>query len=226
MTTSWVWLKKGVAVHADEQFLEGSLRKYLDGLASSSSTPGGGSAAALAGALGAALVSMVAGLTLSSPRFEDVHPQAKALLERSEALRLELQTLTQTDAQAYASVSRAMKMAKETEEEKQARTEQLQKAMKWATEVPMQVARGAEKVAQLAVEIAETGNVNAISDAGAAALLAEVAVKAAQLNVAINAGFLHDKAAGAAALAEVADLVAQTVEAAERALAATRARMG
>ncbi len=117
-------------------------------------------------------------------------------------------------------------MAKETEEEKQARTEQLQKAMKWATEVPMQVARGAEKVAQLAVEIAETGNVNAISDAGAAALLAEVAVKAAQLNVAINAGFLHDKAAGAAALAEVADLVARTVEAAERALAVTRARMG
>ncbi len=83
-----------------------------------------------------------------SPRLEDVHPQAKALLREVRHSASELQTLTQTDAQAYASVSRAMKMAKETEEEKQARTEQLQKAMKWATEVPMQVARGAEKVAQ------------------------------------------------------------------------------
>ncbi len=213
-------------MQADPQFLEGSLREFLDGLASPSPTPGGGSAAALAGALGAALVSMVAGLTVSSPRCEDVHPQARVLLGRSEALREELQDLIQTDAQAFASVSVAMKMPREVDEEKRARTEQLQKALAWAMAVPMDVARCAAVVAQLAVEAAEIGNVNAVSDAGVAAFLAETAARAAQLNVAINAGFLLDKEAGAVALAEANDLVAQAAEAAGRAQAVTRARMG
>jgi len=218
-------VERGADVEDEPRFLEESLRGFLDGLASPSPTPGGGSAAALAGALAAALVSMVSGLTVGSPRCADAHSQAKVLLGRSEALREELQDLTETDAAAYASVSAAMKLPKDSDEEKQTRTLQLQKTLHWAMAVPLDVARRADAVAQLAVEAAEIGNVNAVSDAGVAALLAQAAVKAAQLNVAINAAFIQDKEAGALALAELDELMARTDVSAARALASTQTRM-
>lgn len=207
------------------QYLDGSLRGYLDSLASSSPTPGGGSAAALAGALAAALVSMVANLTISSPRWEDAHPAAKVLLARSSALVEELQDLVETDAAAFESVSKAMKLPKESNEEKQVRSEELQKALHWAMAVPLDVARRADTVAQLALEAAEIGNVNVISDAGAAALLAQAAVKTARLNVAINAASISDKEAGAVALAEMDEITARTDVAVARALATSQTRM-
>lgn len=207
------------------EFLEGSLRAFLDHLASPDPTPGGGSAAALAGALAAALVSMVAGLTISSPRCGDVHDQAKVLLGRSEALREALQDLIETDAEAFGAVSRAMKLPKDSEPEKQRRTEELQKALHWAMAVPLEVMRRVQLLAELSAEAAAIGNVNAVSDAGVAALLSETAAQSAQLNVAINAAFITDKEAGTRALAEADELVTRTASAAARALELCRSRM-
>ncbi len=166
---------------------------FLDELASSAPAPGGGSVAALAGALGAALVSMVCNLTVGKKKYADVQDDIQALLEQSEALRHELVDLLEADVRVYTSVSKAYKMPRETEEEKAARREAIQAALKDATEVPMKVAEACVKILDLCTPAAEKGNVNAVSDAGVAALMAEAALRSAALNVLINLGAIKDE---------------------------------
>ncbi|MBC7249648.1 MAG: cyclodeaminase/cyclohydrolase family protein [Anaerolineae bacterium] len=166
---------------------------FLDELASSAPAPGGGSVAALAGALGAALVSMVCNLTIGKKKYADVQDDIQALLEQSEALRHELVDLLEADVRVYTSVSKAYKMPRETEEEKAARREAIQAALKDATEVPMKVAEACVKILDLCTPAAEKGNVNAVSDAGVAALMAEAALRSAALNVLINLGAIKDE---------------------------------
>lgn len=167
---------------------------FLDELASSAPAPGGGSAAALSGALGAALVSMVCNLTLGKKKYADVQEDIEALLSQSEALRKELVELLEADVQVYTEVSKAMKMPRTTEEEKAARTAAMQKALKAATEVPMRVAEACVKVMDLCRPVAEKGNVNAVSDAGVAVLMAEAGLRSAALNVLINLAWIKDEA--------------------------------
>ncbi|MCR4407048.1 MAG: cyclodeaminase/cyclohydrolase family protein [Anaerolineae bacterium] len=166
---------------------------FLDELASSAPAPGGGSVAALAGALGAALVSMVCNLTVGKPKYADVQNDIQALLEQSEALRRELVDLLEADVQVYTSVSKAYKMPRDTEEEKAARQEAIQAALKEATAVPMKVAEACVKILDLCTPAAEKGNVNAVSDAGVAALMAEAALRSAALNALINLGAIRDE---------------------------------
>lgn len=166
---------------------------FLDELASSAPAPGGGSVAALAGALGAALVSMVCNLTVGKPKYADVQDDIQALLEQSEALRHELVNLLEADVQVYTSVSKAYKMPRDTEEEKAARQEAIQAALKEATTVPMKVAEACAKILDLCTPAAEKGNVNAVSDAGVAALLAEAGLRSAALNALINLGAIKDE---------------------------------
>jgi formiminotetrahydrofolate cyclodeaminase len=160
----------------------------LEDLASSSPTPGGGSVAALSGALGAALVSMVCNLTIGKKKYADVEDEMKATLCESESLRLELAQLVDEDANAFDRVMAAMKLPKDTDEEKEARKVALEAALVDAASVPMAVMGKAVDVIGLAERAADKGNTNAVSDAGVAALMARSGAQAARLNVLINLG--------------------------------------
>ena len=166
---------------------------FVDELASSAPAPGGGSAAALSGALGAALVSMVCNLTIGKKKYADVQEDIQAILEKSEALRHRLLELLEADVQVYTKVSQAMKMPRETEEQKQARAAALQEALKAATLVPLQVAEACVQVMDLCRPVAEKGNKNAVSDAGVGVLMAEAGLRSAALNVLINLAWIKDQ---------------------------------
>ncbi len=166
---------------------------FLDELASSAPAPGGGSVAALGGSLGAALVSMVCNLTVGKKKYADVQDDIKALLDRAETLRHELIGLLEADVEVYTKVSKAMKMPRDTEEQKAVRSAAMEKALKAATEVPMKVADACVQVIDLCRPAAEKGNVNAVSDAGVAVLMAEAGLRSAALNVLINLGWIKDE---------------------------------
>ena len=177
-----------------DKLTSNTVAEFLDALASSAPAPGGGSVAALSGAQGAALVSMVCNLTLGKPKYADVQADVTALLQRSETLRRELTDLLEADVAVYTHVSAAYKMPRETAEEKGARSAAIQQALKKATAVPMQVAEACVKVLDLCTPTADKGNVNAVSDAGVAALMAEAGLRSAALNVLINLNAIQDQA--------------------------------
>jgi formiminotetrahydrofolate cyclodeaminase len=166
------------------------LNGFLAGLASDSPTPGGGSVAALAGALGAALNSMVANLTIGKKKYVDVEADMKDALEKAEALRLELTQLIDEDANAFDKVMTAMKLPKETDEEKAARKAAMQASLIDAATVPLAVMEKCVDVIRLSKVVAEKGNKNAVSDAGVAALMGRAGAHAARLNVLINLGWI------------------------------------
>ena len=172
--------------------IESSVGEFLDGLASSAPTPGGGSAAALAGALGAGLVSMVCQFTVGREKYAEVEDDMQRVLARCEELRAELQAAVEGDIEAYGSYGRASSMSRDSEEEKSARAEALQAALRESTEVPLGVAERCAELLELAVEAAEKGNVYLISDAAVGAEMAAAARASAELNVRLNAGGLED----------------------------------
>ncbi|MEA3312308.1 MAG: cyclodeaminase/cyclohydrolase family protein, partial [candidate division WOR-3 bacterium] len=137
--------------------------------------------------------SMVCNLTVGKKKYADVEGEIKGLLARSEALRKELTELLEEDTQVYTKVSKAYKMPRETEEEKRARAEAIQDALKGATDVPMRVAEACVEILNLCTPVAEKGNVRIVSDVGVAALLAEASLRSAALNVLINLGAIKDR---------------------------------
>jgi formiminotetrahydrofolate cyclodeaminase len=171
-----------------------TIEQFLDELASGAPTPGGGSAAALAGALGAALVAMVARLTIGRKNYADVESEFRALLPRADALRAELFALMQHDAEAYGRVMAAYQLPKETDAEKTARTAAVQHALQGAAETPLRVAVACAQVLELSEFACARGNKNAASDAGAGAVMAEAGLRTALLNVEINLGLIQDQA--------------------------------
>jgi formiminotetrahydrofolate cyclodeaminase len=166
---------------------------FLDELASDAPAPGGGSVAALGGALGAALVSMVCNLTLGKKGYDDVQDDIQGLLAQSEALHHRLAGLLEKDVEAYTGYSVAAKMPRGTDEQKAARAVAMQAALKTATDVPLSIAEAAVEVMDLCRPAAEKGNKWAVSDAGVAVLMAEAALRSAALNVLINLGTLKDE---------------------------------
>jgi len=175
-------------------YLDGKLREYVGALASGRPTPGGGSAAALVGALGAALNSMVANFTVGREKYAAVEAEVQILLTESESLRAELQRLTQADTEAYGQVSAAYKLPKETEEEKAARTEAIQAALKVAAGVPLAATRACHRILEIAAVLADKGNPNLITDVGVAAKFALAALECAVLNAEINLVSIRDTA--------------------------------
>lgn len=173
---------------------DSTVQAFLDDLASSKPAPGGGSAAALSGALGAALVSMVCNLTVGKKKYAGVEEEIKAILEKSEALRHRLVSLIEDDIAAYSAVSEAFKMPRETEAQKAERQAAMQKALKNAVLPPMNILEACVEVLKLSMPTAEKGNVNAVSDAGVAAVTAEAGMRAAAMNVLINLGLIEDEA--------------------------------
>jgi formiminotetrahydrofolate cyclodeaminase len=174
-------------------YTDGTIQAYLDKLAGASPEPGGGSVAALVGALGAALVTMVTDLTLGKEKYASVQDEMAQIKTKAEALRLRLGEMVTLDAQAYGAVATAMQLPKGTEAEKSAREAALQAALKGAATVPLQVAEAAVEVARLSLPAAELGNTNAVSDAGVAVILADAAAQSAALNVKINVTWIADE---------------------------------
>jgi len=173
---------------------EKSIQVFLDELASKASTPGGGSAAAIMGAMGAALVSMVANLTIGKKNYESVEGDMKAVLDHSESLRTRLTDMIKADVDVFDKVMGAYALPKDTDEQKTKRSEMIQAALKEATDVPLACARLCADVIELSRPVAEKGNTNVISDAGVAVLAAYAALRSAALNVYINIGAIKDTA--------------------------------
>lgn len=159
-------------------------------LSSSDPVPGGGSAAGIAGAMGAALVGMVVELTVGRPAAEEHAASLERLGSSSARLRQALLDLSQQDADAYQSVVAARRLPRETDADKAHRRRVIDEAMHAAAEAPLGIARLAVDVLADAAAVAPIGNVNAVSDAGVAALLAGTAVRGAILNVQINLPYL------------------------------------
>jgi len=172
--------------------LDWSLEAFLEKAASSEPTPGGGSVAAYTGALAASMVCMVANLTIGKKGYEPVEAQAQAILAEASASLTTLKNGVERDMKIFGSFMDAWKMPRESEEQKTLRTELMQKIYREATDSPMEIAREAVTVLQLAHCLAPIGNKGAISDVGVAANLAESALKAAIWSVDINLPALKD----------------------------------
>ncbi|MBM3187474.1 MAG: cyclodeaminase/cyclohydrolase family protein [Chloroflexi bacterium] len=168
--------------------------EFLDALASSEPTPGGGSAAALGGALGAALVSMVCNLTIGKKGYEQVDRPMRELLAKTEALRKELPELLEADTQVYGKVMATYRLPRKTPEQKAEREAAMQAALKEAAEVPLIIAERCAQIVDLALPAAEMGNQWAVSDAGVGVLFAEACMHGALLNVYINLASINDEA--------------------------------
>jgi formiminotetrahydrofolate cyclodeaminase len=203
-----------------DRLAELPVRELIGRLASKAPTPGGGSAAALAGAMGAALVAMVGELTLgrASSQVEDATVQE--ILSAATARRTELLELAELDASAYDAVVAARRLPRETDGERADRASRVAEATREATRIPLSVAESAADVLRLAERIAPLGNPNAVSDAGVAAQLASASVRGALLNVRINLPSLaaDDPLRGEAA-GRIDQLDAEAREGEERVLA-------
>lgn len=180
--------------------LDMEMGEFTSRLAAEQPTPGGGSAAALGGALAAALVCMVCRYTIGRDRYCDVEADAIGLLDRAEELRSALERATEADIEAYRGYAAAQKLPKETPEQVEARAAGLQAALRDSTLVPLEVAEHAAELLRLAQRAATIGNRYLVSDAGVAASLALAAFEAAALNVELNAAGIEDAAFSADAL--------------------------
>ena len=213
-------MSDGPTIYATEP-----LQVYLDDAASKKPAPGGGSVSGCAGALGAALVSMVCNLTQGREKFADVETQIVALVEKSEAARVKLEKLLQDDTTAYNGVIDAYKMPKETDAEKAARKAAVQAGLIVAADVPLEICRVAVEVCRLSKTAAELGNPQAITDAGIGAILGEAAVVGAALNVRINLGSIEDCDYTGAAAAEIDKIEAEAAALRAEVLAITLSKL-
>lgn len=179
------------------------LTRFLDRLASAEPTPGGGSASAVAGALAAALLAMVSRLTKTKEGGVSIDTVAAKMDQN----RMTLLDLAAKDAQAFDDVMRAMRLSKETDDQRRERQQAIQRALIEAAAVPLAVAAHAQDVLKSAVLVAREGNVNTVSDAGVATLLAHAAVHGAILNVRVNLSSIKDHGYVEATQARVKGLV-------------------
>jgi formiminotetrahydrofolate cyclodeaminase len=173
--------------------IEETLAGFLDELASDSPAPGGGSVAALSGALGAALGAMVCRLTVGKKKYADAKEEMQELMDQLDEAKKKFMLLIDLDTDAFNKLMMAFKLPKGTDDEKAARSRAIQEATKGATDVPMRTCRGCLKVIELCAPVAKKGNVNSITDVGCAVLAARAGFNGAVLNVRINLGGLKDK---------------------------------
>ena len=168
------------------EFSRMQLNDYVEALGSGSPTPGGGGASALVGALGIALGNMVAHLTIGKKRYASVELDMLDLKSKADNLQAELVTLIERDAEVFEPLAKAYSMPKDTEEEKAAKEEVMEKALKEACSIPLQIMEKVCASIDLIAEAAQKGAVSAVSDAGDAAAFCRAALQGASLNVYIN----------------------------------------
>ncbi len=172
---------------------EKTIYQFIDELASNSPAPGGGSVAALAGALGTALISMVSNLTIGKKKYANVELEMKNILTKSEELRINFASLIDKDTEAFNKVMEAYNLPKDTEDQRVLRGAAIQEATKEAALVPLRVMKLVVDALALTKVIAEKGNSNSITDAGVGALMLHAAAEGAALNVLINLNSINDQ---------------------------------
>ena len=188
-----------------------TVKDFLNKVAGSDPVPGGGSIAALNGAIASALAAMVANLTIGKKNYADCEELMKQIAERAAGLKEEFVADVDRDSEAYDRVFACFKMPKATDEEKAARSAAIQEATKFAAQVPMEVARRAYGLMDTIAQVARKGNQNAVTDACVAMMAARSAVLAALMNVRINLGSLKDKEFALAMQAEADGLEQQAL---------------
>ncbi|MGB5131878.1 MAG: glutamate formimidoyltransferase [Steroidobacteraceae bacterium] len=184
-----------------------SVGEFVDEVSRDTPAPGGGSIAALAGAIGAALAAMVANLTIGKAGFDDRHEELDALAAKAQGIKDRLLAAVDDDTQAFNGVMDALRMPKDTPDQKAARSEALQSGYQRATEVPMQTARHCRAALELCLAAARSGNDVMVTDAGVGALVSFAGVQGAAYNVRINLKSIKDDAYVKRMDAEIALLV-------------------
>lgn len=167
-------------------YIEESIQHYLDELASAQPTPGGGSASALSGALGASLASMVCRLTPGKAGYEEVQGEIEQIWEQTERLRARFAQLLQEDIAAYGQLAAAYRMPRGTDEERSQRTAAIQQRLTAAAQVPLEVVESAATVTRLCQRLAEIGNATVLSDILVATALERAAAEGSAALVRIN----------------------------------------
>jgi len=195
-------------------------------LASRKPTPSGGSAAAVMGAMGAALVSMVCNLTIGMTQYRAVEEELKFVLTKAEELRRDLTKMIEEDVQAFEAVMRAYGMPRLTKGKTATRAEVIQTALKTATLVPMRCCRECHEVIILGRVVAEKGNRNVVSDAGVAAAAGYAALRSSALNVFSNARLITDRIFAEEQLVELDQLLSQATTATETSYQVVKEKIG
>jgi formiminotetrahydrofolate cyclodeaminase len=167
------------------------IKRFLEKLSSSTPTPGGGSASALAGALSASLILMTAGLSLKKGRIKE--RELRGIKREASGIQKRLFRAIEEDAKSYESVLKAFRLPKKTEKQRLVRSKAIQKAYRKATVTPQQVCQQSIELLKYSYNLILKGNQNALSDVGVAAFLADTAVKGGLLNIGINVGPARDK---------------------------------
>ena len=203
-----------------------SIELFLDDLASRKPTPSGGSAAAVMGAMGAALVSMVCNLTIGRTQYRDFEEELKSVLTKAEELRRDLIKMIEEDMQAFDGVMRAYRMPRLTKDETATRAQVIQTALKTATLVPMRCCRACREVIILGRVVGDKGNRNVVSDAGVATVAAYAALRSAALNVFTNAKVITDRIFAEKQLVELEQLLSEADTATEASYELVKKKLG
>lgn len=193
----------------DKALVKMTVKGFAEETSRESPAPGGGSVAAYMGALGAALGTMVANLSSHKPGWDDRWEEFSRWADKGQALSDELLVLVDEDTRAFNKIMEAFGLPKKTDEDKRLRSEAIQAATLFATQVPLQTMQAAFGAFELCQAMAEFGNPNSVSDAGVGALAARAAVLGAGLNVKINAASLKDREAAEKMIAEAEQLIAE-----------------
>ena len=202
------------------------LERYLHDAASGEPTPGGGSVAALAGALACTMAQMAANFTTGKKKYQAVEAEVQERLAGLQAARDELGALMQRDTEAYGQVSAAYGLPKDTPEQKQARTAAIQDALVVAMAAPLDAVRACARALEATARLADVANPNLISDVGVAAVLGEAALRAARLNVDVNLAYLKDDGLVAATRQETGQLAAKAAELAKQTMTKVNQALG
>jgi methenyltetrahydrofolate cyclohydrolase len=205
---------------------DNTIELFLEDLASQKGTPGGGTAAAVIGAIGAALVSMVCNLTIGKTQYRDVEEELKSVLTKAEELRRDLSEMIEEDVQAFDAVMRAYGMPRLTTDEAATRAQAIQVALKTATLVPMRCCRACREIITMGSVVAEKGNRNVVSDAGVAAAAAYAALRSAALNVFTNARAIRDRTFAEEQLLELQQLLSEAAIATEASYQIVKEKLG
>lgn len=192
-----------------------SCQEFTELLSTKAPVPGGGSAAALAGAIGISLGSMVGSLTVGKKKYAAVEPEIKATMEQAEALRQRLLALVEEDAKAFAPLAQAYKLPSATDEEKAAKAEVLERCLRDACEVPLNLMECCCEAIRLQRVFGEKGSIIAISDAGVGVALCKAALQGAYLNVKINTRAMKDRDHAYAVEAKAERLLSETLPVAD-----------
>ena len=203
-----------------------SIELFLDDLASRKPTPSGGSAAAVMGAMGAALVSMVCNLTIGRTQYRDFEEELKSVLTKAEELRRDLIKMIEEDMQAFDGVMRAYRMPRLTKDETATRAQVIQTALKTATLVPMRCCRACREVIILGRVVGDKGNRNVVSDAGVATVAGYAALRSAALNVFTNARLITDRIFAEKQLVELEQLLSEADTATEASYELVKKKLG